>query len=120
MALAMQAAFVPIADVWRKRGYSLALGIGISTGFATLGAIGFEGRWDYAVIGSVTNLSARLCGEAKAGEILLERKTLARLEGVSKTEEAGELTLKGFSKIIPAFRLLGVDTEIELQPRVPT
>ena len=115
MALAMQTAFVPIAEVWRKRGYSLALGIGISTGFATLGAIGFEGRWDYAVIGSVTNLSARLCGEAKAGEILLERKTLARLDGVAKTEAAGELTLKGFSKIIPAFRLQGMDAQIELK-----
>lgn len=71
------------------------------------------------MIGSVTNLSARLCGEAQAGEILLERKTLARLEGVATTEAAGELTLKGFSKIVPAFRLLGVNTEIELQPSVP-
>jgi class 3 adenylate cyclase/CheY-like chemotaxis protein len=110
MALEMQAAFVPIAEAWKKRGYSLGLGIGIATGFATLGAIGFEGRWDYAVIGSVANLSARLCGEAKSGEILVERKTLARLDALARTEEAGELTLKGFAKAIPAFRLLGLDS----------
>jgi class 3 adenylate cyclase len=110
MALAMQAAFVPLAEAWRKRGFTLGLGIGIATGFATLGAIGFEGRWDYAVIGSVANLSARLCGEAKSGEILIERKTIARLDGLARTDEAGELSLKGFAKAIQAFRLLGLDT----------
>jgi adenylate cyclase len=109
MALAMQQAFVPLAEGWRKRGFELGLGIGIATGYATLGAIGFEGRWDYAAIGSVTNLAARLCGEAKAGEILLERKALARLEGAAATEAAGELTLKGFGKPIPALRLLSLD-----------
>lgn len=113
LALAMQAAFVPLAEAWRKRGYTLGLGIGIATGFATLGAIGFEGRWDYAVIGSVANLSARLCGEANAGEILIERKTIARLDGLAQTEEAGELTLKGFAKAIPAFRLLGLDSPVK-------
>jgi len=109
MALAMQQAFGPLAEEWLKRGFELGLGIGISTGYATLGAIGFEGRWDYAAIGSVTNLSARLCGEAKTGEILVERKTLARLEGVARSQDAGELALKGFAKTIPAFRLLGLD-----------
>ena len=109
MALAMHEAFTPFGAQWRKRGYELGLGIGIATGYATAGAIGFEGRWDYAVIGSVTNLSARLCGEAKPGQVLLERKTLARLEGVARTEEAGELTLKGFAKAVSAHRLLGID-----------
>jgi class 3 adenylate cyclase len=107
MALAMQQAFGPLSQTWRKRGYELGLGIGIATGYATAGAIGYEGRWDYAVIGSVVNLAARLCGEAKAGEILLERKTLARLNDAATTQEAGELALKGFSKAIPAFRLTG-------------
>ena len=109
MALAMQLAFGPLADGWRKRGVELGLGIGIATGYATLGAIGFEGRWDYAAIGSVPNLAARLCGEAKAGEILLERKALARLEGGARTEAAGELTLKGFGKPVPALRLLALE-----------
>ena len=108
MALAMQQVFGPLADGWRKRGVELGLGIGIATGYATLGAIGFEGRWDYAAIGSVPNLAARLCGEAKAGEILLDRKALARLEGAARTEAAGELTLKGFGKPVPALRLLGL------------
>ena len=67
-ALAVQEAFVPIASHWQKRsGFELGLGVGIAQGYATLGAIGFEGRWDYAAIGNVTNLAARLCAEAKAG-----------------------------------------------------
>ncbi len=109
MALAMQQAFTPLAGAWRKRGFELGLGIGMATGYATLGAIGFEGRWDYAVIGSVANLSARLCGEAKTGEILLERKTIARLGDVARSEDAGELSLKGFAKAVAAFRLVGLD-----------
>lgn len=109
MALTMQEAYVPLAEGWRTRGFELGLGIGIATGYATLGAIGFEGRWDYAAIGSVTNLAARLCGEAKAGEILLERKALARLEGAARTQAAGELTLKGFGKPVPALRLLALE-----------
>ena len=67
MALDLQERFAPLHDMWRKRGHELNLGIGIAQGYATLGAIGFEGRWDYAAIGSVTNLAARLCSEAKAG-----------------------------------------------------
>lgn len=110
MALAMQQEVGPLAERWRKRGFELGLGIGIATGYATLGAIGFEGRWDYAVIGGVANLAARLCGEAQSGEILLERRTLAHLEGVARTEAGGELALKGFAKPVPAHRLLGLDT----------
>ena len=107
MALAMQAAFAPLAARWKKLGFELGLGIGVATGYATLGTIGFEGRWDYAAIGSVTNLSARLCGEAKAGEILVDRKTVARLDGAIAAEDAGELQLKGFAKPVPASRLAG-------------
>ena len=104
-ALAMHEAFVPIGKHWEKRGYELALGVGIAQGYATLGAIGFEGRWDYAAIGNVTNLAARLCGEAKAGQVLLDRKTMAALEGVFEFDPVGPLALKGLSNPVPAFAL---------------
>ena len=104
-ALAMHDAFVPIAEHWKKRGYELGLGVGIAQGYATLGAIGFEGRWDYAAIGNVTNLAARLCAESKGGQVLADRKTMAALEGAFTFEALGPLTLKGFDKPVPAFAL---------------
>ena len=104
-AIAMHDAFTPIGKHWEKRGFELALGVGIAQGYATLGAIGFEGRWDYAAIGNVTNLAARLCGEAKAGQVLLDRKTMAALDGGFECEPAGPFELKGFSKPVPAFAL---------------
>jgi len=72
MALALQEAFTPIAQAWAKLGHDVGLGIGISQGEATLGVIGFEQRWEYAAIGNVPNLAARLCGVARAGEIILD------------------------------------------------
>ena len=105
MALEMQRDFAPLRADWNKRGIELGLGIGIAEGYATLGAIGFEGRWDYAAIGSVTNLSARLCGEAKGGEILVERRTRARAEELFEFADAGEFTLKGLSRPVPGFFL---------------
>ncbi|HEX6530872.1 MAG TPA: response regulator [Burkholderiales bacterium] len=104
-ALAMHEAFIPIAKHWEKRGFELGLGVGIAQGYATLGAIGFEGRRDYAAIGNVTNLAARLCGEAKAGQVLLDRKTVAALDGAFKSDAVGPFTLKGFSQPVPAFLL---------------
>jgi class 3 adenylate cyclase len=105
-ALAAQEAFVPIARHWHKRsGFELGLGVGIAQGYATLGAIGFEGRWDYAAIGNVTNLAARLCAEAKGGEILADRKTVAALDGAFEFDPVGPFELKGFSKPVPAFAL---------------
>jgi len=104
-ALAMLDAFGPIAEHWKKRGYDLGLGVGIAQGYATLGAIGFEGRWDYAAIGNVTNLAARLCSEAKSGQVLADRKTMAVLDGVFDFDSMGPLTLKGFSQPVPAFSL---------------
>jgi len=104
-ALAMHEAFVPIGKHWEKRGFELALGVGIAQGYATLGAIGFEGRWDYAAIGNVTNLAARLCAEAKAGQILADRKTVAALEGAFEFDPVGPFELKGFSKPMPGFAL---------------
>jgi adenylate cyclase len=105
-ALAVQEAFAPIGQHWHKRsGFELGLGVGIAQGYATLGAIGFEGRWDYAAIGTVTNLAARLCAEAKGGQILADRKTMAALEGAFEFDPVGPFELKGFSKPVSAFAL---------------
>ncbi len=107
MALAMQENFAPRRAAWKKRGYDLDLGIGIVQGYATLGAIGYEGRWDYACIGSVTNLASRLCSEAKGGQILTNQKTLTRIEDAVKSEPLGEVTLKGISHPVAAFNITG-------------
>lgn len=110
MALEMQAAFAPLASAWTQRGYDLHLGIGIAQGFATLGTLGFEGRWDYGAIGTVCNLAARLCAEAKGGEILVSQRVVAALGGQFTTTPAGELTLKGFSRPVPASRMVAPAT----------
>ncbi len=110
MSLAMQQAFVAIGRQWHKRGYELGLGCGVAQGYATLGQIGFEGRWDYAAIGSVTNLAARLCSEAQAGQILVDRKTMARVESLVRATPVGPLTLKGFQQPVSAFVLAGFVT----------
>jgi len=105
MSLEMQRAFTPIGEAWKKRGYELALSIGIAQGYATLGAIGFEGRWDYAAIGNVTNLAARLCAKAAGGQVLADRKTMAKVDGKFAAEPVGELELKGFSQPVAVFSL---------------
>jgi class 3 adenylate cyclase len=107
MALDMQSEFAPMAAGWAKRGIDLGLGIGVAEGYATLGAIGFEGRWDYAAIGAVTNLAARLCGEAKAGQILTDRRAMASVEAGFNCEPAGDFQLKGFARPVPAFLVNG-------------
>ena len=101
----MRARVVELMVKWKKLGYDLSFGIGIAQGYATIGAIGFEGRWDYAAIGNVTNLAARLCAEAKAGQVLADRKTMAALDDVFDFDTVGPLTLKGFDKPVPAFAL---------------
>jgi adenylate cyclase len=107
MALAMSDAFPPISETWKKRGYDLGLGCGVAQGYATLGAIGFEGRWDYAAIGNVTNLAARLCSEAAAGQVLVDRKIMAKVEGMVTSEAVGPLHLKGIAQPVPAFSVKG-------------
>jgi class 3 adenylate cyclase len=107
MALAMRDAGDALGLGWRRRGIELGVAIGIAQGYATIGAIGFEGRVDYGAIGSVTNLAARLCAEAPSGEILTNRKTLAAVEHLVKVEEIGEISLKGFSRPVAAARILG-------------
>ncbi len=111
MALQMQQRTEALAQGWRKRGYELQLGIGIATGYATIGAIGFEGRIDYGAIGNVTNLVARLCGEAKGGEILLAPRVTAALDGSGLVlEPAGEFQLKGLARPIRVSRVLAQAT----------
>ena len=107
MALAMQQAFPPLAEVWMQRGFELGLGCGIAQGYATLGVIGFEGRWDYAAIGNVTNLAARLCAEATGGQVLVDRKTMASVAAMVEATPLGPLTLKGLSQPVPAFAVTG-------------
>ena len=107
MALAMQQAFLPLRERWRKLGHELDLGIGIARGFATLGAVGYEGRVDYSAIGSVVNLAARLCGEAQGGQSLLDRRARAGLPDGFAVETLPPFTLKGFDKPVPVFLLIG-------------
>jgi class 3 adenylate cyclase len=90
---------------WRKHGYDLGIGIGIAQGFATIGAIGFEGRLDYGAVGTVINLAARLCGEAKSGQVLTNRKTLSQFDELVEAQPIGELRLKGFSSPLAVFNI---------------
>ncbi len=110
MALAMQQAFPALGEEWRKRGFELGLGCGVAQGYATLGQIGFEGRWDYAAIGSVTNLAARLCAEAAAGQVLVDRKIMAKVEALVDAASIGRMALKGFTQPVPAFALTSLKT----------
>jgi len=105
MAVAMRDRVKTLTTAWRKRGYDLDLGVGISQGYATIGAIGFEGRWDYGAIGSVTNLAAGLCREAKSGQILLPQHVWASVEELAEIEFVGELNLKGFHRPVPAYNV---------------
>ena len=105
MALALAERFAALRAKWRKRGYDLDLSSGIAHGYATLGTIGFEGRRDYAAIGTVTNLASRLCSEAKGGQILTNRKTLTLVEHLVKAETVGPLALKGFAQPVEAFNI---------------
>ncbi|MBL0087030.1 MAG: response regulator [Ideonella sp.] len=108
MATEMHLSASQLIQRWRRYGYELGLGIGIAQGYATIGAIGFEGRWDYGAIGSVTNLAARLCGEALPGQTLMSRRVLAQTEHLVDVRHIGDLLLKGFQRPIPAFELIGL------------
>ena len=106
MALAMRDRVAELIVTWRKRGYELDFGVGIAQGYATIGAIGFEGRWDYGAIGTVTNLAARLCGEAKPCQILISKRLLGKVEEFIEVEPVGELTLKGFHRPVTTYNVL--------------
>jgi class 3 adenylate cyclase len=106
MALAMRADMPRLRDAWLRKGYRIDVGMGIHSGYATCGFVGYEGRRDYAVIGNVTNLAARLSGAAAGGEILVTARVRGELHDGYVTEPAGELDLKGFHQPQPAFRVL--------------
>jgi class 3 adenylate cyclase/CheY-like chemotaxis protein len=105
MALEMQRDFAALAKAWRKRGYDLSIGVGVAQGYATLGAIGFEGRLDYGAIGAVCSLAARLCAQAKGGQTLVSQRVLSHVEELVEAESLGELALKGFHKPVPAYNV---------------
>jgi class 3 adenylate cyclase/CheY-like chemotaxis protein len=106
MSIAMRERVEELKARWRKLGFDLDFGVGIAQGYATIGAIGFEGRWEYGAIGTVPNLAARLCGEAKPGDILIPQRLLGSVEEFVETEAMGELTLKGFHRPVMAYKIL--------------
>jgi class 3 adenylate cyclase len=106
MAVAMRERAAELAARWHRSGYELDLGIGVAKGFATIGAIGFEGRWDYGAIGTVTNLAARLCGEAKPGQILISPRLLPEVERLLEIEEVGLLAVKGLARPVKALNIV--------------
>lgn len=108
LAIAMRQRVAELQARWRKRGFDLGAGIGIATGYATLGAIGFEGRQDYAAIGPVTNLAARLCGEARNGQVLTTGRFLELVERLTVAEPIGDLVLKGFQRPVSVYNVTGL------------
>jgi class 3 adenylate cyclase len=106
MAEAMRARVRVLAGEWRRRGYDLDLAMGIAKGYATIGAIGFEGRQDYAAIGSVTNLAFRLCTEAAGDQILISQRIHAAVAPLVNAKEIGPLQLKGFHRPVPAYEIV--------------
>ena len=106
MALEMRDAIGAMTDKWRRMGHDIGFGIGIAHGFATLGTIGFEGRFDYAAIGTVSNVASRLCDEAKPGQILISPRVLMEVEDTIAVEPVGEFTLKGIRRPLAAYNVL--------------
>jgi class 3 adenylate cyclase len=107
MALEMRHDIGALTDRWRRLGHDIGFGIGIAHGFATLGTIGFEGRFDYAAIGTVSNVASRLCDEAKPGQILISPRVLMKVEEAVKVEPVGEFELKGIRRPLAAYNVLG-------------
>lgn len=108
MALAMRGRFDDLSVSWRKLGHDIGMGIGIAQGYATIGEIGFEGRKDYGSIGTVCNLAARLCGEAKSGQIVIPQRLLASIDALFEVEAIGEMTLKGIQRAVAAYNVVGL------------
>ncbi len=108
MTVGMRESIDDLAARWRSRGHDLHIGIGVAHGYATIGAIGFEGRLDYGAIGTVTNLAFRLCAEAPAGHILISQRVYAAAGDLVDAEPVGELPLKGFQRPVPAYTVRGL------------
>jgi adenylate cyclase len=109
MGVAMRNDVADLAEGWRRSGHDLGFSVGIAQGYATLGRVGFEGRFDYAAIGTVTNLAARLCDAADAGKMLVSQRVHAGVEGLVLSTEVRDLQLKGFSRPITAYEIVGLD-----------
>jgi class 3 adenylate cyclase len=106
MALEMRDVIGALTETWRRWGHDIGFGIGIAHGFATLGTIGFEGRFDYAAIGTVSNVASRLCDEAKPGQILISPRVLTKVENAVTVEPVGEFALKGIRRPLAAYNVL--------------
>ena len=106
MALEMRDRVKELRVAWSKQGYDLDLGVGLAAGYATLGTIGFEGRMDYGTVGNLPNLAARLCAEAKGGQILTDQKTMSKIEDLFESESLAELQLKGISRPVAAYNIV--------------
>ena len=109
MGVAMRNRVVELAEGWRRSGHDLGFAVGIAQGYATLGRVGFESRFDYAAIGTVTNLAARLCDAAGAGQILVSQRVHAAVEDLVVSNPVSELQVKGFSRPITAYEIVGLD-----------
>jgi adenylate cyclase len=109
MGVAMRNRVAELAQGWRRSGHDLGFGVGIAQGYATLGRVGFGGRFDYAAIGTVTNLAARLCDMADAGQILVSQQVHAAVEDVVVSNAVSELQLKGFARPVTAYEIVGLD-----------
>ena len=108
LALEMRDRASVLSQAWRRRGHQLELGVGVAAGYATCGQVGFQGRYEYTAIGTVTNLASRLCGEAAGGQVLLSERVLALVDGRVEAESVGELALKGFARPVPAYALIAM------------
>ena len=106
-ALRVQSGFRPLRQTWLDRGHDLGLGIGVASGEATVGTIGFGDQWQYAAIGTVTNLSARLCAMAADGEVLVSGEVLATV-GDADAEDRGEQSIRGLGEPVPVFNVRGL------------
>ena len=112
MALEMRRAIEALTEKWRRFGHEIGFGIGIAHGYATLGTIGFEGRFDYAAIGTVSNVASRLCDEAKPGQILISPRVLMAVKDAVSVEAVGEFELKGIRRPIAAYNVLATTPKI--------
>jgi adenylate cyclase len=103
LALGMRDRAAVLSDNWKRRGHDLRLGVGIAMGYATCGQVGFEGRYEYAAIGTVTNLAARLCSEAKGGQVLISQRVFTMLDGAAHAEHVGDIEFKGIAQPVPTY-----------------
>jgi adenylate cyclase len=110
LALDMRDAVVSLTQLWADRGHEIGFGVGIAQGYATLGRIGFEGRFDYTAMGTVTNLAARLCAEAKPGQILVTRRVAGAIDSIAALEPLGDIALKGLRRPVAVLNVIALNT----------